>query len=272
MGQPAILFLHAHPDDEAVLTGSVLAKADHLGLRTIVAYGTRGDAGETNLDLDGESLADRRVREAEAACADLGVDRVEWLPYDDSGMDGTETTANPGAFSNADPSSVAAELAVLFADETIEVIVGYDHNGTYGHPDHKQVHHVAHAAAETLRSGWVLEATYNREHLAALPDADGTLDPNFAAAEADLTHFVTGDPWFATKMKALMNHTSQVPSDVDPDNPPMDNLRARFGSEWFIATTYNDTTEQGILSELLTPKAEWVAEEPSPTATSKEAP
>jgi LmbE family N-acetylglucosaminyl deacetylase len=147
---PSILFVHAHPDDECILTGSILAKANSLGIRTIVAYGTNGCAGETNQDLGGESLADRRTREATAACADLGVDRIEWLPYDDSGMDGTETTNNPAAFSNADPQAIAGELAHLFVGENVIAVVGYDNNGTYGHPDHKQVHHVSHAAAIML--------------------------------------------------------------------------------------------------------------------------
>lgn len=253
----ALLFIHAHPDDEAVLTGSILAKATTHGMRTIVVYGTRGDAGETKLDLGGESLGVRRVREAEAACADLGVDRVEWLPYDDSGMDGTDTTTNLAAFSNADPVAVATELAALLAGEDIVAIIGYDDNGTYGHPDHKQVHHVAHAAAGPLSADWVLEATYNREHLASLPDSDGTLDLNFAAAEADLTHFVEGNEWFATKWKALLNHSSQVPDDMDVENPDPSGFKARFGTEWFITTAYNGATELGQLNDLLEPKASW---------------
>jgi LmbE family N-acetylglucosaminyl deacetylase len=244
MNEPSLLFVHAHPDDESILTGSVLAKAADLGLRTIVAYGTRGDAGETNLDLGGESLGDRRIREAEAACADL---------------DGTETTSNPAAFSNADPAAVASELAALFGDENIVAIVGYDNNGTYGHPDHKQVHYVSHAAASMLGSPWVLDVTYNREYLAKLPDADGTLDPDFAAAEADLTHFVEGDELFERKMKALMNHASQVPDDVNTEDPPVDQFKARFGTEWFIATAYNGATELGVLADLLQPKADWVS-------------
>lgn len=259
MTTPALLFIHAHPDDESILTGSVLAKAADLGLRTIVVFGTRGDAGETKLDLGGETLAQRRIREAEAACTDLAVDRVEWLDYDDSGMDGTDTTKNPAAFSNADPVVIADELASLLADEDIVAVVGYDDNGTYGHPDHKQVHHVAHATAATLAPQWVLEVTYNREYLAKLPDADGTLDPNFAAAEADLTHFVEGDDLFERKIKALMHHTSQVPDDVDTDDPPVDDFKARFGTEWFIATAYNGATDLGILSDLLQPKADWVS-------------
>jgi hypothetical protein len=81
--------------------------------------------------------------------------------------------------------------------------------------------------------GWVLDATYNREHLAALPDSDGSLDANFAAADAHLTHFVTGDDWFAAKFEALPNHGSQVPDDLDAENPDIEGFKARFGAKWF---------------------------------------
>ncbi len=255
--QPAVLFIHAHPDDECILTGATLAKAAKAGLRTIVAYGTRGDAGETNADLGGQTLGERRVAEAEAACADLGVARVEWLPYADSGMAGTETTSNPDAFSNAEPAKVAAELAALLGDENVVAVIGYDVNGTYGHPDHMQVHHVANAAVGELHADWVLQATYNREYLAALPDADGTLDPNFAAAEADLTHFVEGEEWLLAKISATANHQSQVPEDWDSENPDIEGFKTRFGTEWFIAHSPTGASELGVLEPVLQPKDEW---------------
>jgi len=255
MAQPdAIVFLHAHPDDECILTGATLAKAASLGIRTIVVYGSRGDAGETNADLGGEALGDRRVREAEAACAQLGVSRVEWLPYADSGMANTATTKHPDAFSNQPPERLAVELAELVAGEHIVAVVGYDANGTYGHPDHRQVHRVARAAAPTLDAGWVLDATYNREYLAGLPDSDGTLDPTFAAAEADLTHYVTGEQWLQTKLRALANHLSQIPDDWDRDKPDTEGFRNRFGTEWYIATPRNGITDLGILHQVLEPK------------------
>jgi LmbE family N-acetylglucosaminyl deacetylase len=250
----AILFVHAHPDDECILTGATLAKAASLGIRTIVVYGSRGDAGETNTDLAGESLGDRRVREAEAACAALGVSRVEWLPYADSGMADTSTTQNPDAFSKQSPERVAVELAELLAGENIAAVVGYDANGTYGHPDHIQVHRAAHAAAKTLDASWVLDATYNREYLAGLPDSDGTLDPNFAAAEADLTHFVAGEQWLQAKVAAVANHLSQIPDDWDRENPDIEGFRNRFGTEWYIATPRDGITDLGILQDLLEPK------------------
>lgn len=264
VSEPAVLFVHAHPDDECILTGATLAKASAVGLRTVVVYGTRGDAGETSEEVaretsDGAGLGDRRVREAEAACEELGVARIEWLPFDDSGMAGTDTTANPNAFSNAQPDEVAATIDARLDGEEIIAVVGYDANGTYGHPDHIQVHHVARALGQRLETAWVLDATYSREYLAQLPDSDGKLDPDFAAAEDELTHFVQGEKWFQAKMAALANHLSQIPSDWDRQNPDVDGFRARFGTEWFIATPPTATTvaDLGALQALLEPKAVW---------------
>ncbi len=256
MANQTALFLHAHPDDECILTGATMAKAAAAGWRTLVVYGTRGDAGETNAELGTESLGDRRVAEATAACADLGVARIEWLPYDDSGMAGTETTTNPLAFSNADPADVAAHMAELLQDESVTVVVGYDANGTYGHPDHVQVHAVAHALAPVMAQAWVLDATYSREHLASLPDADGELDEGFAAADADLTHFVQGEDWLATKVAAVANHLSQIPDDWDTENPDVEGFRSRFGTEWFIATPPADGSATD-LDALFEPKGDW---------------
>ena len=112
-------------------------------------------------------------------------------------------------------------------------------------------------APALIGAGWVLDATYNREHLALLPDADGSLDRQFAAGEAELTHFVQGEPWFERKLDALMHHQSQVPDDWDQDNPDREGFRARFGTEWFITEAVVDGAELGLLSELLEPKSAW---------------
>lgn len=260
-GSPALLFLQAHPDDECILTGSTLAKSAAAGIRTIVVYGTRGDEGETKLDLGDETLGERRVREATAACADLDVSRIEWLPYDDSGMADTETTANPNAFSNADPAEVAGRLVELLDDEHIVAVIGYDKNGTYGHPDHKQVHHVAHVVAPDLGAAYVLDATYDRDYLATLPDSDGSIDPDYASGAAELTHFVTGDEWLDRKFKAVSNHTSQVPDDVDLDAPVSEFFKQRFETEWFIAVQVegSERDASALFESVLVPKAEWSA-------------
>lgn len=254
-----ILSLHAHPDDECMLTGELLAKSAARGLRTVVVYGTRGDAGESGLDLEGAALGERRAEEARAACAELGVDRVQFLDYLDSGMAGTATNDHPRAFCRAAPEDVAGRIAALVADEDLLAVVGYDANGTYGHPDHLQVHRVAHVLAAALGVPWLLDATYNREYLASLPDSDGRLDPNYASAEADLTHFVQGEEWFRAKMEGIKCHRSQGTRPRPEDRPrrTIDGWRARFGTEWFVAGSPIGATDLAGLAGVLEPKEVW---------------
>jgi LmbE family N-acetylglucosaminyl deacetylase len=255
-----LLCLHAHPDDEVMLTGQLLAKASSRGLRTVVVYGSRGDAGVTGLDLGDEPLGQRREREAREACAVLGVDRVEFLDHLDSGMAGTPTNAEPAAFSNADPADVAEAVAAVVADERLLAVVGYDANGTYGHPDHVQVHRVAETLAAGLSAPWLLDATYNREYLASLPDADGTLDLDYASSVVDLTHFVQGEAWFRAKMDGVKCHRSQASGTPRREGGPrrgIDWWRTRFGTEWFITRSPVGATDLGALATVLEPKGAW---------------
>jgi len=268
--QTTLLFLHAHPDDEAMLAAQLLAKAAASGLRTIVVYGTRGEAGEARDELGTETLGHRRSQEAIAACHELGVARVEFLPYVDSGMAGTPTNTAARAFGAADAQKVADEVAELVADERLLAVIGYDVNGTYGHPDHLQVHQAAHALAHRLAVPWLLDATYDREYLAALPDSDGNLDPTFASSKADLTHFVQGEDWFRAKMEAIKQHKSQAPPKRSGrPRRGIDGWRTRHGTDWFITRSPTGTTELGRLADVLEPKANW----PGPlTGTSDEPP
>lgn len=257
---PTLLSLQAHPDDEVMLTGELLAKADAIGLRTIVVYGSRGESGKTGLDLGRETLGQRREAEARAACDVLGVDRVEFLDHLDSGMAGDPENDHPDAFCRADPEAVADRVAELVADERLVAVVGYDANGTYGHPDHIQVHRVANVLATRLAVPWLLDATYDREYLASLPDADGSLDPGFASARADLTHFVQGEEWFRAKIDGLKCHRSQASGTPRRDKGPrrtIDHWRARHGTEWFTARSPIGATDLGPLADLLEPKAHW---------------
>ncbi|MGI9614771.1 MAG: PIG-L deacetylase family protein [Acidimicrobiales bacterium] len=253
-----LLCLHAHPDDEAMLTGQLIAKAGSTGMRTIVVYGTRGEAGEARDELGTETLGLRRAREAVDACAELGAARVEFLDYVDSGMAGEPTNAVPSAFSNASPEVVADVVADLIAGEELFAVVGYDANGTYGHPDHLQIHAVANAIARLLRVPWLLDATYNREYLAGLAESDGSLDPGFATSDAELTHFVQGEAWFRAKMEAVKQHRSQVPPKRSGQpKRGIDRWRSRYGTEWFIARQQTNVTGLGPLANVLEPKADW---------------
>lgn len=262
---PTLLFLHAHPDDECILTGATLATASALGFRTLVAYASRGDAGETNKDLGGDTLGDRRTAEALAACEVLGVDRVEWLGYADSGMAETDTNAAPDAFCNADLDEATGRLAALFHRENIDAVVGYDRNGTYGHPDHVQIHHLAHHCARALGAAWVLDATYDREYLAGIDDVGyDEIDENFASPRAELTHFCEGIEAFRTKFEAISHHMSQVPDDFDVEDPDLEGFAVRFGTEWYIAAAIAEEAEWGALADLFRAQVEWSGAPPMP--------
>src|SRR5262245_63191701 len=107
-----IVFFHAHPDDEAIATGGSMARAKRDGHRVVLVSATRGELGEFAPDVltPGETLTERRAAELHAAAEILGVDRVEFLGYRDSGMAGEPTNDDPDAFWQADLEEAATRL------------------------------------------------------------------------------------------------------------------------------------------------------------------
>ena len=249
-----LLFLHAHPDDESILTGATIAKAKAAGARVVVAFATRGDAGETNEELGDETLGERREREARAACDSLGVDRVIFLAFQDSGMEGTETTADPQAFTNVGLDEITARLAITMVAEDIDAIVGYDANGHYGHPDHIKVHEAARAAAEAVHANWIVEVTYDRERFKGDNSPYENVDDSFGSSTEDITHIVRGQRWSEAKLTALMHHVSQVPEDFDAEgDESMDQYLEAFSQEWHIITAATADADFAPLAEIFEP-------------------
>src|SRR4051794_18353832 len=162
-----LVTFHAHPDDEAIATGGVMAKAKADGHRVVLVVATKGELGEVGDGVlaPNEILAERRVVETQAAADVLGVDRVEFLGYHDSGMMGEATNDAPGSFWSADVEEAGARLADLLREERADVITIYDERGNYGHPDHIQVHRVGHRAAELAGTPQVFEATMNHDYI-----------------------------------------------------------------------------------------------------------
>src|SRR5436190_20543643 len=108
-----LVCFHAHPDDECIATGGTMAKAAADGHRVVLVVATRGEHGEVaDGFLDpGEELWQRRVAETLASAEILGVHRVEFLGYVDSGMVGTPENDLPGSFWTADIDEAADRLA-----------------------------------------------------------------------------------------------------------------------------------------------------------------
>lgn len=156
-----VVALHAHPDDEVLLTGGTLACAASEGHRVVVVTATDGNTGE------GSSEEPLRMRELRASCSKLGVHRVVHLGYADSGRDEPMLPDPPGRvrFARADTDEAAERLAKILRAERADVLLSYDANGGYGHRDHVKVHQVGRNAAARVSVPVLLEATLPREPL-----------------------------------------------------------------------------------------------------------
>src|SRR5215475_7032971 len=122
-----LVTFHAHPDDESIATAGTMARAKAEGHRVVLVVATRGELGEYAPDAlaPGETLAERRVAEQSAAADVLGVDRVEYLGYRDSGMEGEPTNDDAESFAQADLDEAAARLADILRQENADVLTVY---------------------------------------------------------------------------------------------------------------------------------------------------
>lgn len=239
---------HAHPDDETIATGGVMALAKSLGHRVVLVVATKGEHGEIQPDVldDGEALWERRVREVAEAAEILGVDRVEYLGYIDSGMMGEPTNDLPGSFWTADLDEATERLASILREESVDVLTVYDAHGGYGHPDHIQVHRVGRRAAEMADVAVVAQSTMNRDHInraraAAVElgvdlgdDIPPELPDSFGSPESIITHSVDTRSVIHRKRSSMLAHGSQIGADHFMAAMPLEAFEFVFGTEWFI--------------------------------------
>ncbi len=254
-----LVCFHAHPDDEALSTGGSMARAHAEGHRVVLVVATNGEHGEVPDDLtDGETLVDRRRGETVQSAAALGIDRIVWLGFHDSGMTGWEQNHDPESFLQADLDEAAGRLADVLRDEDADVLTIYDWHGNYGHPDHVQVHRVGVRAAEMVVDDLprlrVFEATLNRDAItrmialaaeagtAAFGNEDEEFDPNgpaddgnpFGMSEAELTHEVDVSDYVTAKRSSIASHRSQVTDTGFFLSMSEEMFASAFSKEWFI--------------------------------------
>jgi N-acetyl-1-D-myo-inositol-2-amino-2-deoxy-alpha-D-glucopyranoside deacetylase len=245
-----LLLVHAHPDDESILTGSTMAYYVAQGAEVTLLTCTLGEEGEILVPeydqleaAQADQLGGLRIWELDTAMRALGVTDHRFLGgagrFRDSGMMGTPANEHPRAFWRADTDSVVFDAAVAAAVEVVRevrphVIVTYDENGDYGHPDHIMAHRVATAAAQRAAdpaygSGepWRIAKLYwtavpksvlrkGFEALAGTDKAFGAANVEelpFGVEDDAVTTVVDATGFGAQKMAALAAHRTQIAVD-----------------------------------------------------------
>jgi len=250
--KPVLVSLHAHPDDESIFTGGVIAAAVEAGWRVVLVVATEGDLGAS--PSAGADIGAHRRGEALAAAAVLGIDRVEFLGYGDSGyaLQVGGPVGSPvararglrsGTLADAFVEGAARRVRRILVEEDAAALTSYDANGIYGHIDHVQVHEIAARGVKGTGCALV-EATMSRSRLRslrndllgrglesdllplALVEQLGVEDgPELLAAEVS--------PYLGTKLAALAAHSSQVVEASTFMGLPAGAFHHLLRTEWF---------------------------------------
>jgi N-acetyl-1-D-myo-inositol-2-amino-2-deoxy-alpha-D-glucopyranoside deacetylase len=259
-----LLLVHAHPDDESIGTGATMAKYAAEGAEVTLVTCTLGELGEiippdlADLAWDQrDQLGEHRIGELAAACAELGVADHRFLGgpgrWRDSGMMGTPTNDADGAFWQADVDEAADALVTVIAQVRPQVLITYDANGFYGHPDHIQAHRVAWRAFERA-NGLVRKFYATAVPRSVLAEAvkvmrarsDGADGPGgeflavesvdelpFGVPDEQVTTEIDASDYLDVKLAAMRAHASQIAVD-SPFFALSDGVgRRAFGREYY---------------------------------------
>lgn len=246
-----IVFVHAHPDDEASSTAGSMARASDEGHRVVLVVATDGDHGVPAADLaDGRTVAEHRREELGESARVLGVARIVWLGYADSGMAGWPQNSAPDALMNVDVDQAARALAAVLDQEDADVVTGYDWHGGYGHPDHVMVHRIVRSAVElAARRPRLLEVTMNRDALREMflaaqgagmgtedwdPDGPGDDGNPIGTPQAEIHLRVDVLPYLERKRAALQAHASQTTDVGMMLAMPPEAFTAMFRDEYYL--------------------------------------
>ncbi|HEX6968271.1 MAG TPA: N-acetyl-1-D-myo-inositol-2-amino-2-deoxy-alpha-D-glucopyranoside deacetylase [Micromonosporaceae bacterium] len=249
-----LLLVHAHPDDESITTGATMARYAAEGAHVTLVTCTLGEEGEVcvpELALleagEADQLGGYRIKELADACAALGVTDHRFLGgagrYRDSGMLGTPGNRHPRAFCRADLDEAAGHLLEIMREVRPQVLVTYDPDGGYGHPDHIQAHRVAMRAAELAAADghgpakvyWIgLPRSVVQVGLDAFASSSGNPfsgvtrveDLPFGNPDEQITTRIDATAYGSAKRAAMRAHVTQIPSDSW-----LYSIAGNFGSE-----------------------------------------
>lgn len=255
MPQRTLLAVHAHPDDECLGTGGILARYAAEGVRTVLVTCTDGAVGEISDPAlaTPENLAEVRARELDESVRILGIHRSVRLGYRDSGMAGTADNTHPASLAQADLGAVTQRVLDVIREERPQVVVTYDERGGYGHPDHIRAHEVAVAAYQA--DGQVPKLYYSvfprsaaarfMQRLKAAgieppwspEESPSEEQAEFGVADERVTTVVDVSGYVQQKRAALQAHRTQMGENMFFMRLPPDLFGEAFGRETFQRLT-----------------------------------
>lgn len=224
-----VLAVHAHPDDEAIWTGGVLADLAQRGAHVTVVTCTLGEEGEVIGDTykfltsnKADQLGGLRAKELHDSLNCLGATGI-FLGgagcWRDSGMGTSDAHEHPRAFVNSGEAAVEQLKEILRATKP-HLIFTYGPNGGYGHPDHIRAHQITHQAVEELAiTTPVLWAVTDRRRLEeGLEVIDAIQAPGWRMPRPDEIASVgeydievrLSDAALAAKVNAMKAHPTQL--------------------------------------------------------------
>jgi len=255
-----LLLVHAHPDDESIMTGATMISYARQGATVVLVTCTRGEVGQIVApdlaglrDTDPDGLGLHRENELAEALDVLGTARHYWLGgrrrWCDSGIPARD---DPNAFAAADLDEAVRAMVEILRSERPQVVITYDATGGYGHPDHIQANRVTMAAldpaadagyAPELGAPWRVAKVYwmtlSRTTVQAVanagllssPDAEGIPIP-YSSPDEEITAVVDGREYLSAKAAAMRAYRSQM--DIQEGLFAALMTRPEFAVEYYV--------------------------------------
>lgn len=245
---PSVMCVHAHPDDEALFTGGILARSADAGARTTVVTCTWREG-------------DERVEELRRSLTALAAGEPRLMGYTDNAFD------DGVRFCEAPFDETVDKLVGHIRDFRPDVVVTYDAFGSYGHPDHIHAHRVTLAAFEASAYPQLYPGAgdpWQPSHLCQVTFPRSAVETSWSSLFGDAVPEpgpgVPGLPdekvnleidvsrWYDAKWSALTSHVSElargggVSQFADMEEPAR---RAVLGTEWFVHRSVHGVGEFG---------------------------
>jgi len=248
-----VVFVHAHPDDEALQTGGTMARYADEGAHVCLITCTNGEVGEIadvpelgTVEEIQPRLGEIRRAELVEACRRLGDVDLRMLGFHDSGMDGTPENDVAHAFVQQDFDAVVAAIAGVLEEVRPQVLVTYNEYGGYGHPDHIRAHRAGIVAAQRCGVDKIYYTAFPKSLIRMAREMAREIGygPDDFGTEEDVDRIGTDDDAITTvvdasgfverKFAALEAHRTQLGTTGAFFMIPSDLRRMAFGPEHYV--------------------------------------